>query len=335
MPVSGNYGTPGNPNGDIYSSYWELQWYTGSDPAHVQGDMWGRSDLTTGDRIATIRVDHYQASGLWDIPVFPTSAAASGGVKDVLGIQTPNGEGWIPLWENEGQYKQLGYQHASVRHGVHDRTVGVPQIGKYLDDWADNKLSSRNSYTTTYLANDIEVPAASDYSLPTRAEWTIEIGASGISAQNNRLEMDGSIVQHLYYTDAVATGTWEIDFTSQSTRAFGENCTFCVLDQDPTDWDSNDGVPDNGYALEIRGSAFRLLLRVNGNNDHAVIDGIWDNDTNPHTAKITRDASGNFELFYDGSSIGTGTDTTFTSTAGTGIGMDVGPAMYWDNLRVY
>lgn len=77
MPVSGNYGTPNNPIGDMYASFWELQWYTGSDPAHVEGDLWGRSDLLE------LRFDH--GSGVWQIPVFPVGASGNG-VEEVLRV---------------------------------------------------------------------------------------------------------------------------------------------------------------------------------------------------------------------------------------------------------
>lgn len=126
MPVSGNYGTPDNPNGDIYSSYWELQWYTGSDPAHVEGDFWGRSDLDSGDKIATLRFDNGNTAV--DIPVFPAATdPSSSDIKKVARVPTPNGRGWMPIFENGGAYPYLGYQHSGTRHGVHDRLSAVPK----------------------------------------------------------------------------------------------------------------------------------------------------------------------------------------------------------------
>lgn len=161
MPVSGNYGTPTNPYGDIYSSFWELQWYSGSDPAHVEGDFWGRSDLTSGDKIATVRFDN--GSAVVDIPLFPDSTNPdSSDIKKKSGIQTPNGEAWMPVLEGGGAYSFLGYQHGGTRHGVHDSLTAIPDSAIYrykfdegsgstaTDSWNGNDATVNGAtYTTT------------------------------------------------------------------------------------------------------------------------------------------------------------------------------------------
>lgn len=132
MPESGNYGTPTNPQ-EIWSSYWQLQWYTGSHPAHVEGDFWGRSDLDTGDKIATAFFDN--GSTLGDIPIYPTSIDPSGeSVKDVVRVETPNGRGWMPVFEGGGAYNYLAHIHGGNRHGFHDDKVTDGRTELYFED---------------------------------------------------------------------------------------------------------------------------------------------------------------------------------------------------------
>jgi hypothetical protein len=215
--------------------------------------------------------------------------------------------------------------------------IDSPKNGNYLDDWSDNKLSSRASFSDKSLSPKSLEPSSSSFSSPSRPEWTREQGSNGINVQNERLKLDGSSIHHLYYTsNAVNKGSWEISFTSNSNRGSSENVSvLSVLDQDPTNWDANSGVPDNGYIIEIRdGSRYALVLRQNGFSSE-IINGSWDNDTNQHTARVTRDNNGNWQLFYDGKSVGKATDNTFTTTNGTGIGMDSGSSIYFDNFRVF
>lgn len=123
MP-QGYVGTANNPLSDVYSEFWEFTGYT-SDPAHTEGDLWLRTDLSSGDKIAMLRFDN--GNSIVDIPVYATSTDPNDtSIKKVARIDTPNGVGWFPVLESGGTYSYLGYQHAGARHGVHDSLSPVP-----------------------------------------------------------------------------------------------------------------------------------------------------------------------------------------------------------------
>ena len=56
------------------------------------------------------------------------------------------------------------------------------------------------------------------------------------------------------------------------------------------------------------------LCKTVSSSSSSLISGSWSIDTEWHIIKVTRDSSDNFELFFDGVSKGTTTDTILTSS---------------------
>ena len=90
--------------------------------------------------------------------------------------------------------------------------------------------------------------------------------------------------------------------------------------------DENDvinGQPKNSYLITYNATSHKIELRVVANpntydaNGGTVLitSGTISDPTIYHVVKVTRDVNGHFELFVDGTSVGTATDTTYTSFA--------------------
>lgn len=105
-------GTRTNPV-DAYTDRLNLNLRT-SDPANPgAGEAWVRTDLDSGDRLATLRVQ-----GVGDVPIFPTGMSGEN-VVEVFRCQLPAGTGFVPLATN-GTYSQLGFQHDGSAYQFHD-----------------------------------------------------------------------------------------------------------------------------------------------------------------------------------------------------------------------
>lgn len=285
MPVSGNYGTPTNPNGDIYSSYWKLQWYTGSDPAHVKGDFWGRSDLNPNNTIATLRFDN--GNSVVDIPIFATSTPPGDSIiKDVARVPTPNGRGWMPVLEGGGAYNYLAYIHGSNRHGVHDSRYERPSDG--VARWTFNDLDT--SGTTA-------IDVWGDFNGSISDATTGVTGANETYTTNEAYSFDGSddfvnVGQPAPTTQAEITiGLWALssDSTAEQQALFG----------------ARDAA--NGHQLtltlysDIEGGWG--IGRFDGTNS-PVFTATDPRDGNWHHY-VYRQTSSGMALFFDGSSVTT------------------------------
>jgi len=208
-----------------------------------------------------------------------------------------------------------------------------PASGIYLDDFEDNKLFDRDAFTTTPLTPEALEPDQSDFTNPSRPEYTIDQGSP--SAANQRLEFPGDGNQHLLFAtlSELDDVTWEFDVTPEG-GSFGLMKAYVVA-LDTNFSDGRTQSPDNGYIVRFRDNGnFKLARREGGNQDN-IIDTTFSPDTNTHTVKVTRDSSGNFELFLDDSLKGTATDTTHTTNSFTGFNHGASVGLNVDNFRVF
>lgn len=143
--MPGTYGRPWSPLADVYGKQWAFSPRTSDPSGTEQGDMWLRTDLDSGDKLATLRFDH--GSGVWDVPVFPTGTSESG-VEEVLRVQTPNGLGFVPILDNSPAFSQLGFQHAGTRYGLHDSVNAIPDSAIAHYDATELSLSDGDSVST-------------------------------------------------------------------------------------------------------------------------------------------------------------------------------------------
>jgi len=159
-------------------------------------------------------------------------------------------------------------------------------------------------------------------------DWTAQTGTWTAANGDIRKTANAATGQYLSIPSDFTVGTWEFDF--QNVAATDETYfVFMLNETTPT-------VTADGYFLATnRGGANNFdLWRILNNAYLEVIAGVWVADALPHTAKVTRDRLGNFEIFLDGVSKGVGADATLT---------EAGYIVLWhreintpmDNIKVY
>jgi len=84
------------------------------------------------------------------------------------------------------------------------------------------------------------------------------------------------------------------------------------------------------------GGSYRLDKTDGGSDTNGVVSGSWPGDTRWHTARVTRGEDGSWELFLDGSSVGTASDGYLKSplTSRTSVVNDADSVALVDNLLV-
>lgn len=211
------------------------------------------------------------------------------------------------------------------------RCTSIPYKYTHYDDWYDNKLTKRGHYRTPaggMMGRTGFTPFLK------RPEWTIEYSDPAVSG--GVLTLDGA--SGAATNDGVSTpstfteGTWEWDAKASNTsgtRYLKNNFIYEDADNNLRVNFRPGGTPGNEVDL----------IKTDAGVASTLITGSWTADTNWHTIKATRDTSGNFELFFDGVSQGTATDTFlpsiskilfFVDLSGiTAVDYDI------DNLKVY
>lgn len=181
----------------------------------------------------------------------------------------------------------------------------IPDDQVYLqDDWDDNKLTNREgSATVTY--NGVEGVY--------RPEWTVS--TQTVDAQNQQLELlDQSDLRTSINLNLSEIITWEWTSVDVSQSADGNNIFGLGLWADGTTIDA--GRPINGYFVAIRPNG-NVRLYDQGEN---ILVGTTTAPTGSSAVDITvvRDPTvagdPEFELFVDGSSIGTAQSANDPST---------------------
>jgi len=165
------------------------------------------------------------------------------------------------------------------------------------DDWEDNKLTNRDkaAVVATTLDKIFQI---------FRPEWNV-ISAPTVSggivnfepADNDQISIAVAIPDEftLEYRARHAESGYDGNFGIHFWHQDSDNYFMC--------WAPNMRLPPEGLRLQYK------LIKVVGGSETEIIAYSADPDTNWHTIKLTRDANGNYELFVDGKSVGTGSDT--------------------------
>jgi|Deesub1362A_J573_1020465.scaffolds.fasta_scaffold00348_79 hypothetical protein len=163
-----------------------------------------------------------------------------------------------------------------------------------------------------------------------RPAWTV---TAGLSINSGKLRATGSADGYFSNTfNGSNGGVWELKFQRVAVGGTDNYTLFAYFMYEDS---------SNYYVLYIQNKstspAVLLVKNQAGGGDTTLISFTWDSDTNEHTLKLTRDSSGNWELFYDGVSKGTATDswlpsnpTQFKITSGINLG-----TMDLDDIKVY
>ena len=173
--------------------------------------------------------------------------------------------------------------------------INGDHICELLDDWSDNKLTSRDNAATTATG------FTDRFGKTFRPEWTVDSGTWTGNAEVMK-KTNGGSAGAVYVSSTYTTGTWSVKLQNQSTSNVISD--FCFMWVDASNM--------NFYRMSTN-PTLQLVKKVS-DTDTALIDSGWTADTAWHTCKVTRDASGNFEMFFDGVSKGTATDTDITTS---------------------
>jgi predicted amidophosphoribosyltransferase len=145
--------------------------------------------------------------------------------------------------------------------------------------------------------------------------WTVPRPTWGVVGGELWATDNGAQIIQTARTETVAT--WTFKFRLETADGTTDRFTFWPMS---SGFDIN-GVT-NGYAywVDAAGGAMRLVRRSGATTtDFNLISTTWTPDTVAHTGKITRNAAGLFEIFLDGASKGTATDTTHTTSSYVGL----------------
>jgi len=224
-----------------------------------------------------------------------------------------------------------GSEISEVRTGAGDvlfSASAIPDSGIYLDDVADNKLNNRDTYSTTGF--DGTEPASSTFSNPSRPEWSVDSGGPSASGEEIVLPAGDSTNQIISTPLSNDKLRWDFEFECQSTPSFGRLGIQLL-------WESNNDV----YQVDIQGNGTYRIQKREGGTGSVIIDGTWDGDAQRHTGAVEHDGNGNWELFYDGASQGTAsdsylpnfTDVRLANGGAAEIGLD--SEVRVDNFRVF
>jgi len=195
--------------------------------------------------------------------------------------------------------------------------------GIIADDWADNKLTSRDR------AAVIDTPFDLIYQ-NFRPEWTEDI--AGGTVTDGRLHWDEASDGdwRILCTPVQTEGTWELDFQYTTMGNDYDNLQLIpVWENADNDW--------NMLIQDDAGDSFNLNKDDGGTRTN-VISTTWVCDTASHTVKVTRNAPDSWEIFLDGASEGTATDSYWPTENNTGIYFKSsagGSVIEADNLKVY
>ncbi len=189
------------------------------------------------------------------------------------------------------------------------KTGSSSSIITMWDDWSDNKISGRDSANTT--ASGLPVNTFAQKFRPT---WTNGSASGGVF----------NIIYNGGTPSTFAVGTWEIKLNTDAIDATVNYIDFDFMSVDINNY-------NRIRLLLYTTKAYQLIA-----NGLLVINaGDPGFDTAFHTYKVTRTSGGNFELFFDGISKGTGTDNNNTSSVNMIFFGTQGHPQHADNLKVF
>lgn len=186
----------------------------------------------------------------------------------------------------------------------------IPDNGIYLDGFTDNKLSNRDAYTTTALSPESLEPDSSAYSDPSRPEWSV--GSGNPTVTSERLELNNG--EYVYAPLSEVDVTIEYDFTYVGSLSVRQYDTILATG---TSQRSGEFNLEEGYYFDISPSTVGLHR---GSDFSELTSGSYNFQVGqPATIRLENDYDSgsdthNFELFVDGTSFGTASDSTYSAS---------------------
>ena len=226
----------------------------------------------------------------------------------------------------------MGLKESGLRGSLRSVSTGVsaiPDTGVLLDDFADTPTVTSSEVTDRKdfgeLAYQFDRPSEQETDFnnaPSRPDYNVDSGAPTVDNGLLQLDFEDHLLANQFEMDLNGDRTWEFEFDNISGSSwtvvisiFAETNNY-TTDSDPSV--STTGL-ENGYMFFARDDLDCRIFRVDGDDDTTQL--IRDDlpSTSDVTVTITRASNGEFELFADGNSLGTATDTTHTVANHTGI----------------
>ena len=157
-------------------------------------------------------------------------------------------------------------------------------------------------------------------------EWTVIEGS--FSCSNNRLETGTGIWHAAYRASTVAEGEWRFDAHYETVA--GMFVWFMAQDTTGVGGDR----PNNGYGIQVSrfDNMIRLVRHVSGSESYMGYQAMT--ASNDYSFIVTRDSSGEFNVWIDGVHAFSATHTGLTTSAYFLV-VVVDPGNYVDNIFVY
>jgi hypothetical protein len=157
-------------------------------------------------------------------------------------------------------------------------------------------------------------------------EWTVLEGT--FSCTNNRLETGTGVWHAAYRASTVDEGEWRFDAHYETVAGM----FIWFMAQDTTGVGA--GRPNNGYGIQVSrfDNMIRLLRHVSGVESYMGYQAMT--ASNDYSFIVTRDSSGEFNVWIDGVHAISATHTGLTTSAYFLV-VVVDPGNYVDNIYVY
>lgn len=202
----------------------------------------------------------------------------------------------------------------------------IPDSDIYLhDDWGDNQLTGDREGSGTTTHNGV----TGFY----RPGWIVDAGSPDVSGEQLTITPNEQVRTEININlDENLTASLEADVSDSG--GSGSDQPEWTLFAETSNWvAAGNRVLDDGYSVGVyAGDSCRLAKYSGGGLDQTLISGQELSDV--HTIEVTRTSSGTWELFVDGSSQGTATDTEFTNPQYTGFGSRDNGQMSLDEIKV-
>ncbi|TDA33200.1 MAG: hypothetical protein DSO04_01050 [Hadesarchaea archaeon] len=214
----------------------------------------------------------------------------------------------------------------------YDGIARDPTCYAIWDDFDDNRLCrDALSRTLAAVGGEGSMKCSPPEAQVWRPEWKIVNGSATISggtlntpaAQRNTISTSLPFVPEGW--------EWRSKADSVGSAVSGRAVDVRIIYQDDSNNYYQYWITDTTYL------GYRLLKIAGGTTSSTVIDGgNWAWDTNWHTHRVTRTRAGLWELFYDGTSKGTATDTWLPSPREFRWDMETNPVpLHFDNLKIW
>jgi len=200
---------------------------------------------------------------------------------------------------------------------IHDAFLQIAQNrGCFYDDFGDNKLSDRDNFVAMF---------ESIFGVG-RPEWTVEEGSPSVSDGELILPAGNTTPQRVSTPCKITSGVWEIGFKFMTAPSSG-SFRMSLIYQNGS----------NYYILynDILSNKILLHKREAGSISDPISHTGAVKDTDYHVIKVTRDSSGNWEIFLDGTSIGTTTDSFVPTPTVIDISNYTDAEVHVDYVKVY